>query len=218
MEDIFKFSIAAGASELAAAHALRVLRYEPRFPHSESWWLDTDRDSMGTVFLLHKNDYAMATARVARITDTKPEIGELGHLPAALADDPKIWELGRLTSIPVTGNRLSYTRSLFAWSVQWASLNLPIEKIISYCRRGKLPGFLACGAEILDGPYEIPGRGKDYYTIIADLAVVVRSLQSLGFGRLLDAAARGQTEFRAAELLPSPTGGDATASPPPAAG
>jgi hypothetical protein len=214
MGDLFKFSVATGVSDLAAARALRVLRYEPRFPGQESWWLDSDRDSLGTVFLLRQNQHAVATARIMRITGCKPEIGELGHLPAGLADDPKVWEFGRLASIPGDGSGLPYTRLLYAWSTQWASLNLPIEAIVSYCQHERLPGFLACGAEIVEGPYDIPNRGNGYYTIVYNLSVGVRCLRSLGFDRLLDATARGQTEFGLAELIPAPAGDQAAASSP----
>ncbi|MEV0604716.1 hypothetical protein AB0I82_36210 [Streptomyces sp. NPDC050315] len=201
MDDLYRFSLVENIGDLAEAHALRLLRYEPRFPESEFWWLDKDRDVRGKVFTLHKGDRIGASLRIVPVTACTTEIEELGLLPDDLKGDPTVWELGRLVSMPSRGRDLPYSRLLFGWATQWAKVNLPIRKVVSYCRRGKLSGFEASGAKVIAGPYTVPERGDDYFTIVADLGDVVDRLSGYGFGSLLDAAAAGQTEFSTEDIL-----------------
>lgn len=204
MDDLYRFSLAENIGDLAEAHALRLVRYEPRFPDSDFWWLDKDRDVHGKVFTLHKGDRIGASLRIVPVTACVTEIEELGLLPEDLKGDPSVWELGRLVSVPSRGRDLPYSRLLFGWATQWAKVNLPIQKVVSYCRGGKVSGFEASGAKVVAGPYSVPERGDDYYTIVADLQDVVDRLSGYGFGTLLEAAAAGKTEFSTAEILGSP--------------
>lgn len=204
MDDLYRFSLAENIGDLAEAHALRLLRYEPRFPESDFWWLDRDRDVLGKVFTLHKGDRIGASLRIVPVTACTTEIEELGLLPDDLKGDPSVWELGRLVSVPSRGRDLPYSRLLFGWATQWAKVNLPITKVVSYCRRGKVSGFEASGARVVAGPYTVAGRGDDYFTVVADLAEVVAQITSYGFGALMDAAAAGVTEFTADEILAAP--------------
>ncbi|MEU6122468.1 hypothetical protein [Streptomyces sp. NPDC047123] len=204
MDDLYRFSLAEEIGDLAEAHALRLLRYEPRFPESDFWWLDRDRDVLGKVFTLHKGDRIGASLRIVPVTACTTEIEELGLLPDDLKEDPSVWELGRLVSVPSRGRDLPYSRLLFGWATQWAKVNLPITKVVSYCRRGKVSGFEASGARVVAGPYTVPGRGDDYFTVVADLAEVVEQITSYGFGALMDAAAAGVTEFTLDDILAAP--------------
>ncbi|MFF3889197.1 hypothetical protein [Streptomyces sp. NPDC001914] len=201
MTEMFSFSVTANTSELAEAHALRLLRYEPRFPDDEFWWLDRDRDAAGKVFLLRKDDRAAATLRIVPVTACTTEIAELGLLPAELANDPGVWELGRLAGLPRQGRDLPYSLLLFGWASAWSLERLPIERVVAYCRGGKLAGFQAAGAEIVAGPRDVPGRGTDYYTIVADVAKVVENIRAYGFGDLMEAAAAGEGEFALDDIL-----------------
>lgn len=201
MEDLYRFSLAQNIEDLSEAHALRLLRYEPRFPESEFWWLDKDRDLQGKVFLLRKGDRARASLRIVPVTACTTEIEELGLLPDELKGDSTVWELGRLVSAPGQGRDLPYSRLLFGWASQWALANLPIRQVVSYCRGGKLSGFEASGAKVVAGPYEIPERGDDYYTIVADVAEVVQRLSGYGFGPLLEATAAGKMDFSMEDLI-----------------
>lgn len=215
MDDFYRFSLAQDVNDLSEAHALRLLRYEPRFPDSEFWWLDRDQDLHGKVFLLRKDDRATASLRIVPVTATTTEIERLGLLPEDLVGDPGVWELGRLVSLSSRGRDLPYSRLLFGWASAWALANLPIEKVVSYCRRGKLSGFTACGAEVVAGPYEVPGRGDDYFTIVADVAVVVERLVGYGFKPLVDAAAAGKSEFSLEDFVgPRPNVADSTTLEP----
>ncbi|MCB5165106.1 hypothetical protein LG634_09725 [Streptomyces bambusae] len=208
MDDVLSFSVTETTSDLAEAHALRLLRYEPRFPDDEFWWLDRDRDALGKVFLLRKGDRAAATLRIVPVTSCTTEIEELGLLPAGLAQDPNVWELGRLAGLPgSSAGGLPNSLLLFGWSAAWALERLPLTHVVSYCRGGKLRNFQAAGAEVVAGPHDIPGRGSDYYTIVADIAKVVDTVRGYGFGHLTDAAAAGRSEFTVADVLqpvPSP--------------
>jgi len=203
---MFSFSVTSSTSDLAEAHALRLLRYEPRFPDDEFWWLDRDRDSHGKVFLLRKGDRAAATLRIVPVTACITEIAELGLLPAELAADSGVWELGRLAGLPRQGRDLPYSLLLFGWAAAWSLERLPIERVVAYCRGGKLSGFQASGAEVIAGPYDIPGRGTDYYTIVANVAKVVENIRAFGFGDLMDAAAEGRSEFALEDILDAAAG------------
>ncbi|MEU0844989.1 hypothetical protein ABZ370_36745 [Streptomyces sp. NPDC005962] len=204
LDELYRFSLVENIGDLAEAHALRLVRYEPRFPESDFWWLDKDRDVHGKVFTLHKGDRIGASLRIVPVTACTTEIEELGLLPEDLKGDPSVWELGRLVSVPSRGRDLPYSRLLFGWATQWAKVNLPIQKVVSYCRGGKVSGFEASGAKVVAGPYSVPERGDDYFTIVADLQDVVDRLSGYGFGTLLEAAAAGKTEFSTAEILGSP--------------
>lgn len=202
MDDLLSFSVTSDMHDLAEAHALRLLRYEPRFPDDEFWWLDRDRDTHGKVFLLRKADRAAATLRIVPVTACATEIEELGLLPAQLADDPGVWELGRLAGLPGQASRgLPNSLLLFGWAASWSQGRIPVERVVSYCRGGKLRNFQAAGAEVIAGPYDIPGRGSDYYTIVADVAKVTETIRSYGFGHLMDAAAAGRSEFTLDDIL-----------------
>lgn len=208
-EDTLKFSVTSNTSDLAEAHALRLLRYEPRFPDGDFWWLDRDRDNHGKVFLLRKGDRTAATLRIVPVTACTTEVEELGLLPQQLAGDPEVWELGRLAGLPGhASGGLPNSLLLFGWAASWSLGRLPIERVVAYCRGGKVQTFQASGAEVVSGPYDIPGRGSDYYTVVADVAKVVATIRAYGFGELMDAAAAGRSEFTLDEIL-APTAASA---------
>jgi hypothetical protein len=188
MNGDFRFSVVTGLHELTEVHTLRTLRYRPRFPDSEPWWLDRERDIAGKVFLIRGGDRALATLRIVPVTGCVTEMEELGHLPADLKRDPTVWELGRLAALRSRGEALSYARLLFDWATRWAQTNLSIERVVSYCKGGKLSGFQALGAEVTAGPYEIPGRGGDYHTIVAEVREVVTRMRAFGLSAALATA------------------------------
>lgn len=174
------YAVVRSESELQEVWRLRTRRYTPRFPGSDTWWLDEDRDRAGLVFAARHADELVATVRIVPVTSAEPELAELGRFPAALLGKAGVWELGRLTAVPAKEPSGSYARSLFAWAARWSAQHMTIESLVSHCRGQKLNSFLAVGATVLDGPYALPGRGTNYYTIHAEIDTVLRRLAALG--------------------------------------
>lgn len=175
-----EFAVVRGESELQAVWQLRKQRYGPRFPGIEPWWLDEDRDRAGHVFVARSGGITVATARIVPVKTVETELAELGCFPAALLGRSGVWELGRLTAVQARYPGASYARALFGWATAWAAQNVIIESVVSHCRRQKLGNFLAVGATVLDGPYVLPDRGTDYYTIHAEIGTVLHQLAALG--------------------------------------
>jgi hypothetical protein len=89
---------------------------------------------------------------------------------------------------------------LFFWAAGWAELNAGVGVVFAYCRRAKLAGFVTAGADVVEGPYLVPGKGEDYFTVRAYAADVVDRARQLGLGGLLAAASASRDVVRLDEL------------------
>ncbi|MGW0210925.1 hypothetical protein ACWDZ8_35915 [Streptomyces sp. NPDC003233] len=181
----YEFMVA-DKGDLNAAQLLRVVRYAPRFPGSDPWYLDDERDQGGTVFLMRRAGRAVATLRILPVDSGNSELAALRPLPEGLSGLAGTWELGRVAALNADGGHPPYMPLLFTWGARWAQQHLPLERIVAYCTRGRLAGFARLGAEPVDGPYDLPGKGEAYYTIRAELDTVLDRAHQLGITAFLD--------------------------------
>jgi hypothetical protein len=165
----YQISTVASAEDLQLARQLRADRYISRFPGAKPWFVDDGRDALATTFIMRRDDIVVATLRILPVDSGKSELEELGRIPAEYRRDPHTWELGRMAarrSEPGGGPLIPH---LFAWAAVWAIENLDLRRVIAYCRESLLPGFLSLGAQVVDGPYDLAGRGTRYYTVVAEV-------------------------------------------------
>jgi hypothetical protein len=175
----YEFSVAEG-DDLAAARLLREAMYAPRFPGGDPWYLDSERDREGEVFLLRRGGQPVATLRILPVQSGRAELTTIRPLPEPVAALPGVWELGRVAAARPEAGHPPYMPLLFGWAAEWARSDGVLQHIVAYCRSGRLRGFAKLGAQPVDGPYALPGKGDDYYTISADLNAVLRASEEIG--------------------------------------
>lgn len=168
-----------GDEELEMAWELRDARYYPRFSSAMPWWRDKHRDEAGLVFLGVRRGLAVATVRITDVNACSSELEELRRLSTHLKDD-RTWELGRLAAI-ASSRESAATNALhlFALATNWTLANRDCRLVVSHCRRNRLPLFEAAGAVTVDGPYPVPDRGDDYFTVVAKLTDVAERLAAV---------------------------------------
>jgi len=118
--------------------------------------------------------------RILNIATGLSELAEFGQLPEQFVGRSDIWEIGRLAANHgPAGSSTGKSAVMFSWASRWADRNLHVDALISHSRRAKIAGFLAAGATIIDGPYEVADRGDDYYTVHARIADVLERIGGL---------------------------------------